>query len=58
MFVRISREKVLDEVPVHVPHLEVGLVDRKVGVVAEGGFPVDHLVVDSGGGNNGSASMV
>ena len=51
-------EKVLVVIPVHEPHQEADLVVRKVVAVVEAGSPVDHLAVDSGGVNNGSASLV
>ena len=51
-------EKDLDVPPVHGRHQELGLVDLRVEVVVEVGSRVVHQVVDSGGVNNGSTSMV
>ena len=39
-------------------HPEADLVVQKVVAAVEVGSPVDHLAVDSGGVNNGSASLV
>ena len=50
--------KVLVVVPVREPHPEADLVVQKVVAAVEVGSPVDHLAVDSGGVNNGSASLV
>ena len=50
--------KVLVVILVHELPPKADLVVQKVVAAVEVGSPVDHLAVDSGGVNNGSASLV